>query len=98
MHGTCTVELNISYRNDVYVPNLSANRQSAALVSLGQVIRRVRLEQNFSQERLALLAEVDPSYLGRVERGDNNVALLTLMKIAKSLNVTVAQLMIEAGL
>lgn len=92
------MELSISYRNDVYVPNLSTNRQSPALVSLGQAIRRVRQEQNLSQERLALLAEVDPSYLGRVERGDNNVALLTLIKIAKSLNVTVAQMMIEAGL
>jgi transcriptional regulator with XRE-family HTH domain len=88
----------VSYRNDVYVPNLSSNRQSSALVSLGQAIRRARKEQNLSQESLALLAEVDTSYLGRVERGDNNVAMLTLVKIAQALNVTVTQLMTDAGL
>jgi transcriptional regulator with XRE-family HTH domain len=38
-----------------------------------------------SQEALALAAEVDRSYLGRIERGDNNAALLTLLRIAESL-------------
>ena len=35
---------------------------------------------NIATLELAFLAEVDPSYLGRVERGDNNVAILTLAK------------------
>jgi transcriptional regulator with XRE-family HTH domain len=51
-----------------------------------------------SQESLALLAEVDRSYLGRVERGDNNVAVLTLIRIAKALDVTTVELMKQAGL
>lgn len=51
-----------------------------------------------SQETLALHAEVDRSYLGRVERGDNNVAVLTLIRIAKALGVTVVELMEKAGL
>ena len=84
--------------NDACVPNLSKNRQDPALTSLGEAIRRVRLDNGISQERLALLAELDRSYVGRVERGDNNVALLTLMKIAHALNMQASDLLREANL
>jgi transcriptional regulator with XRE-family HTH domain len=80
------------------VPNLSTQRQSPALVSLGDAIRRTRQARGISQEALALLAEVDRSYVGRVERGDNNVALLTLVKLAAALQISVAKLMKEAQL
>jgi len=80
------------------VPNLSKHRQSPALVALGQVIREIRLEREMSQESLSLIAEIDRSYLGRVERGDNNVAILALIKIAEALSVSVEELMQKAGL
>jgi transcriptional regulator with XRE-family HTH domain len=80
------------------VPNLSNSRQTPALVALGVAIRAARLEAGISQERLALLAEVDRSYLGRIERGDNNVAVLTLGKIAHALDMTLTNLMSKAGL
>ena len=80
------------------MPNLSSNRQDAALIALGEAIRRIRLEQGMSQEKLALLAEVDRSYVGRVERGDNNVAILTLKRLANALQVTMSELMMEAKL
>ncbi len=78
--------------NDMGVPNPSRSRQSPTLLALGRAIRRLREERGISQEQLALLAEVDRSYVGRVERGDNNVAILTLAKLAKALGVTVAKL------
>lgn len=84
--------------NDAWVPNLSSHRQNPTLVALGEAIRRVRKERGLSQEQLALTAEVDLSYLGRVERGDNAAALLTLKRIADALGVTMATLMNEAGL
>lgn len=80
------------------MPNLSRSRQSPQLLALGKVIRQARLEKGISQENLALLAEVDRSYVGRVERGDNNVAVLTLSKIAKALGVSVAKLAQKAKL
>jgi transcriptional regulator with XRE-family HTH domain len=80
------------------VPNLSKHRQSPALVALGSAIKRIRLAQNMSQEELSLAAEVDLSYVGRVERGDNNVAILTLQKIATALEVTLTELMAESEL
>lgn len=80
------------------MPNLSRNRQDPVLVALGEAIRRLRLSKDISQEKLALLAEVDRSYVGRVERGDNNVAVLTLARLASALDVSIAKLMKEAGL
>jgi transcriptional regulator with XRE-family HTH domain len=56
------------------------------------------LEQGLSQEQLALQAEVDRGYLGRVERGDNNAAILTLVRIAGALRLPLGQLISEAGL
>jgi transcriptional regulator with XRE-family HTH domain len=80
------------------MPNLSRNRQDPVLLALGEAIKRLRLERKISQERLALLAEVDRSYVGRVERGDNNAAILTLARLAKALDVSIGRLMKEAGL
>jgi len=80
------------------MPNLSRSRQDPVLVALGEAIRRVRLSKDISQERLALLAEVDRSYVGRVERGDNNVAVLTLFRLAGALDISISKLMQEAGL
>lgn len=80
------------------MPNPSRCRRSAPLLALGRAIRRSRQERGVSQEELALLAEVDRSYVGRIERGDNNVAILTLAKLAKALGVTVAKLLERARL
>ena len=78
------------------VPNLSRKRQDPRLVALGNALRRMRKDRGISQERLALLAEVDRAYVGRVERGDNNVAILTLVRIADALEMTLVELMSEA--
>lgn len=80
------------------VPNLSSNRQDPKLVSLGEAIRRVRLSKGISQEKLALLADIDRSYVGRIERGDNNVAVLTLSRLAHALSISLSALMHKAGL
>lgn len=65
-------------------------------MALGQTIRELRLSKGISQEQLALISEVDRSYVGRVERGDNNVAVLTLARLAAALGMTVAKLMHKA--
>jgi transcriptional regulator with XRE-family HTH domain len=77
---------------------LTTRRQDPVLVSLGDAIRAIRESKVISQRGLALQAGIDQSYLFRVERGDNNVAVLTLIKIAHALDVTVAELMMIAML
>jgi len=67
-------------------------------VALGLAIREARKARGLSQEALALSAEVDRAHVGRVERGDSNAAVLTLVQIAKALNLTVSKLMQRADL
>ena len=68
------------------------------LVALGKVIRGFRLEIGLSQESLADEAGIDRSYMGGIERGEHNVALINLVKIAKALKTTTAELLSKAKL
>lgn len=60
--------------------------------TIGWNLRRLRVDRGFSQERLALEAGIDRSYLGRVERGMENVTVSTLEAISFTLGVHVAEL------
>jgi transcriptional regulator with XRE-family HTH domain len=78
------------------VPNFNKNKRSPELVSLGATIRSLRTSEDLTQEALANLADLDTSYLGRVERGDNNAAYLTILKIATALGMQTSQLLASA--
>jgi transcriptional regulator with XRE-family HTH domain len=71
---------------------------SSALAAFGQAVRASRLDQGISQEALADLAGLDRSYMGGIERGEHNVALINIQKVAAALGVSVAELMTQAGL
>ncbi len=58
----------------------------------GKNIRAKRLRLSMTQERLAELAGIHPTYLGSVERGERNVGINNIEKIAKALDCRVAQL------
>jgi len=60
---------------------------------VGFNIRRIREEQGFSQERLAALADLHRAYIGQIERGEKNIGLKNLEKIAKALNVNIKDLL-----
>jgi len=66
------------------------------LVALGLTIRELRLSHNLSQEAFAEEVGLDRSYLGGIERGEHNLALINLLKIAKSLGITGSQLLLKA--
>lgn len=59
---------------------------------LGKRIRRRRKEIGWSQEELALLAEIDRSYVGGIERGDRNVSFTILCRLCLALRCDVAAL------
>jgi transcriptional regulator with XRE-family HTH domain len=65
----------------------------SALVALGKAIRAERLALGLSQEALADKANIDRSYIGGVERGEHNVAIINLLKIADALNVKASKLL-----
>jgi len=68
------------------------------LVSLGLAIKELRLKAGLSQEAFADEVGIDRSYIGGIERGEHNVAVINLMKIASALNITLAQLAQKARL
>lgn len=63
--------------------------------TIGWNVRLLRVKLGLSQERLALEADIDRSYVGRIERGTENVTVAALDAIAKALRVPVSRLFTE---
>ena len=57
------------------------------LSAFGTRLRELREQRNLSQEKLAEMADLHRNYVGSLERGKSNVSLLTIVKLARSLNV-----------
>ena len=72
--------------------------QHPALVSLGAAIRRTRRAVGISQEELAHRSAIDRSYMSSIERGEQNPGVVSVVRIAYAMNVTVTELMAEAEL
>ena len=72
-------------------PTARKMKISAMLASIqiqfGKSVRRLRIRRKLSQEKLAELAGLHPTYLGRIERGRQNISLANIGKIARALKV-----------
>ena len=53
----------------------------------GRRVRQLRIEQGLSQQRLAELPSLHQNYVGGAERGERNVGLLNVVKLAHALGV-----------
>ena len=60
---------------------------------LGRNVRTRRLALGLSQEKLAEKAGLHWTYIGGIERGERNVSLLNIVKLAAALNTTAPQLL-----
>lgn len=68
------------------------------LVALGEAIRRARTGVGLSQEALAVDADLDRSYVGGIERGEHNLTVMNVVKIAGALKMSPTTLFASAGL
>ena len=59
---------------------------------VGFNIRKYRGKKGWSQEQLAFEADLHRAYIGHIERGEKNIGLINLEKIAKALNVALKNL------
>lgn len=62
------------------------------LKDLGLTIKKLREEKGFSQMELGFRTDLDRTYIGSVERGERNISLLNLLKVADALDVHVTNL------
>lgn len=62
------------------------------LVKIGKRIREIRKKKGYSQEAFAAEAQLGRTYMGRIERGEQNVSIQNLIQIALTLRVEVGDL------
>jgi len=62
------------------------------LIKIGSKIRELRLAKGYSQEGIADAAGMGRTYMGRVERGEQNISIQNLIQIAFALRVEVGAL------
>ena len=71
---------------------MSKKREAQLQAHFGNRVRELRKQKGFSQEALALACDLDRTYVGGVERGERNISLINIYKIATSLNVSPREL------
>jgi transcriptional regulator with XRE-family HTH domain len=58
----------------------------------GKRVRQLRLERGLTQEALGSKCDLDLTYIGRIERGEQNSSLVVIGAIAKGLGVSLEEL------
>lgn len=70
----------------------SVNSKKSVLIKFGAKVREKRLKRKLSQEALAEKADLHRTYIGMIERGEKNITLGNIIKIAAALDVSVSDL------
>ncbi len=79
------VSMYINYGNDVM--------ESDPLIQFGKRLALLRKKHSWSQEQLALESGLARSYVGGVERGQRNISLLNICKLADTLSLPASELL-----
>ena len=66
--------------------------ENADLIKLGHNIKVERVKLNYSQEKLAELAKIQPQHLSKIENGTADIRFSTLVSILKALNISFEQI------
>ena len=65
-------------------------------VAFGAAVRAARTTRGIAQETLALLSKIERSHVGKIERGEHMPTLAAVLKIARALGMSGAELMAAA--
>jgi transcriptional regulator with XRE-family HTH domain len=63
------------------------------LKQFGERVRRLRMAKGLSQEKLAELSGLHRNYIGGVERGERNIAILNIFKLSEALEISPSELL-----
>ena len=72
---------------------MRALSRAEILKRFGDTLREHRQRAGLSQEKLAAKAGIDRTYVGGAERGERNVALVNIVRLAAALNISAAELL-----
>ena len=61
-------------------------------VKIGQRIKKMRIKKGLSQEKLALLSDLDRTYIPSIENGKRNISITVLEKLSNALDISVSEL------
>ena len=67
---------------------MDEDRGKSIRKDFGERVREIRKRKGLSQETLALTCDLDRTYIGGVERGERNISLINMHKIADALGVS----------
>lgn len=73
---------------------MEEKRYDTFLKTVGKNVRKIRIEKGLSMEALANEAEIEYRQLGRIERGEVNTTIISLLKIADALKAQVGDFLI----
>lgn len=65
--------------------NNYSDEERDILLKIGKCIKDLRIKEGLSQEKLGYKSNLDRTYIGSVERGERNISIINLIKIAKAL-------------
>jgi transcriptional regulator with XRE-family HTH domain len=68
-------------------------KKTDLLLKFGERIRDLRKQKSISQEDLAFKAGVHRTYIGMIERGEKNITLENINKLAITLDISIADLL-----
>ena len=67
-------------------------RRNPVLLAFGLNVRRIRESEDLTQEKLAEKSSLDQTYISGIERGVRNPSVLTIVRLAKGLDVSASEL------
>lgn len=61
-------------------------------IMFGDNLKSIRTKKGISQEKMAELSDLHRTYISDIERGERNVSLVNIVKIAKGLDIEISEL------
>lgn len=65
-------------------------------IFLGEALKEFRIAEDITQEHLAEIAGFDRNYVGSAERGERNISMANLYKLAKALRIKASEIVVRA--
>lgn len=78
---------------NVFASEAEASDLDIVLARFGKRLRSTRQSKGISQEKLAELAGLHRTYVSSVERGERNISLVNIARLANALSVSLQELM-----